>query len=701
MKRLMLPMVILLLAFAAAAQDEAKELKTGKYTVTGKNINKVGEDIKIDPSEVTFIAWNPGPKDRCRAICPDESCSEGCILSITGFECALSKEGQCKGVSKTKIESTLNKEPEDYDFYEGTQLTYDMADNAFIARGGMIFLLNNMIVSSEDNLKITGSKVTGKRISIGDLSVSPKEGNTVGVEIHKGGIIAGKNARATMKGLEIEGRKGDFGVCIEQDQCDKTGPIYSVSSVTLDRPNKKFSASGKADGGPLVVFRQGNPFLESYASKTAEFEISNLEDSTITISSREHRGAIPFIELNVGSGRKSDDGDAPVILANGKTVLAAFKDDVWILNNRQNILSIKQEEQTDEQKEFIERMWEKELTDSMPALMDVSPHFKQDDRARLLMTAYNEIAMLPYGYSSAMINERLFDLPPTEISDTISYNSGSYPPSKIAEQLRPRLKNLRTVEGFSGADTKVMIDIFNRLPETVTSNIKGLKLVSDEEASMHECQELCVAWVDDNGKMFLKKEGITESTIYHELTHTYIKTAEQKNPESEKLRKQHETLVREYEDIEKKEPNSQKLEGIRQKADSIYEQRNKLLSKQPIVREWLEANELETMKKDMSGYCGDKITTTPGKGTTWSDGTTGPRYGVARPYGCTNFHEDIATFVENAYRMPSFMEEQAKCPPPNAYAKKIGLLVKYGIINSAQYSVMIPEGKRKCIAEAT
>ncbi len=61
---------------------------------------------------------------------------------------------------------------------------------------------------------------------------------------------------------------------------------------------------------------------------------------------------------------------------------------------------------------------------------------------------------------------------------------------------------------------------------------------------------------------------------------------------------------------------------------------------------------------------------------TWKDGTNGPRFGCVNPYGCNNYHEDIATYVEDQspIRSFSFWKDRILEKNNQIYEQKVNLL---------------------------
>ena len=72
----------------------------------------------------------------------------------------------------------------------------------------------------------------------------------------------------------------------------------------------------------------------------------------------------------------------------------------------------------------------------------------------------------------------------------------------------------------------------------------------------------------------------------------------------------------------------------------------------------------------------------------WSDGSNTPKNGCVRAYGCKDFWDDVATFVENVYREPDFYQPLIDQKSPifdKLYVDKINLLSKYGFIDAESH----------------
>jgi hypothetical protein len=79
----------------------------------------------------------------------------------------------------------------------------------------------------------------------------------------------------------------------------------------------------------------------------------------------------------------------------------------------------------------------------------------------------------------------------------------------------------------------------------------------------------------------------------------------------------------------------------------------------------------------------------------WADGTYGPKNGCTRAYGCNNYHEDVATFVEHVaegdhnFYKPLITPGNEQYDP--RYRKKLDLLYKSGFITTEDYHKIIGE----------
>lgn len=86
-------------------------------------------------------------------------------------------------------------------------------------------------------------------------------------------------------------------------------------------------------------------------------------------------------------------------------------------------------------------------------------------------------------------------------------------------------------------------------------------------------------------------------------------------------------------------------------------------------------------------------------GTTWADGTSGPRNGCVEPYGCNDYYEDVATWVEEIYKTigkTAYFDYEKfgkllnpKNPNYKNNMRKLYLLRKYNFITPEQYDSVL------------
>lgn len=685
MRKLLVLFMVVLLALAVAGEEELKQLEANGYIVTGEKVEQLGEDIKISAEEETVIAWTPGQKGLCAG---------DCVLKISGFECVLAKEGQCQGVSRDKILLDMGGKNRTFDFGENTKLLYDLDEEGFTVLD-KAFMFMGQEVSSEAPVKLVGDKVTGSKFSFGGFEVSSEEG-LAEIAVSKNGIVASKNTDVNYRGIRFEGKSADYELCLSESDCvfgeRSSIRVYKKTVGKAKTEGTVFMAIGKSDGGPKVTFLPGNPVLP-VGTGDAKFVIEKLEDSSLAITPRGEQYRVPWVELKVSSAKKSEGEDPAVTLVNGRTVLMAFSDDLWIRGASGRVKAIIGEEGI---------VKSREPADSFPMVLAVEPDVLKNQK--LLMNEFNGIAIVPASQAEGMTDEQLSDMPAEEISEVLAF-LGDYPPKMLNEL--PKLSNLEAVEGFSSVDTMRLERILDTLPETLTKNLRSLQYVSDEEAARQGCDKNCAAWVDGRGGMFLKKAGIGESAVYHELVHNYLRALERRNPENARLLDEYEDIIKQFTDAEAKKGgpgySERSLVSIQGHADEIRAERDRLFTQIPIVREWMSANEDRTMRTDPDEYCNEKVRLHEEGGHVWEDGTDEPRHGVISPYGCTDLDEDMGTYIGEVFRDPKRLIDAAvkdACPPPNVYAKKIYLLQKYGLIEGMQYEGMLGQSLRDCIGMA-
>jgi hypothetical protein len=96
---------------------------------------------------------------------------------------------------------------------------------------------------------------------------------------------------------------------------------------------------------------------------------------------------------------------------------------------------------------------------------------------------------------------------------------------------------------------------------------------------------------------------------------------------------------------------------------------------------------------------------------TWDDGSSMPRYGCIRAYGCNNYYEDVATFVEpvadgdfsslqvlvnpdsDYYTKTYPVDEQTAKEWATRYKQKLDLLYEFGFIKGEDYQKIIGDTK--------
>lgn len=685
MKKLLLIFLVVLSLMFAVSGEETQELTVGKYNVTGKKLEIIGDSIHIPAEETTTISWKADE---------GEVCEGSCLVRIKGFECVLSFQqknceghetkdnyGLCKGLGKDKICLSVNpNDPEvcdfEYDFGKNTGLCYSLRELVFyVTDKEFTFAGQEVSVMDKGFVKVSGGKLGGKNFKYGDIEVQFGK-----ISAYPGGIIASKGANLKYAGLEFQGNWAyDYELCFEEKSCIKQG-----SYIFLDKNNQRFYAQGMADGGPRIEFTEDNPFLSM--SKSASFKIKELIDSSLEIQQRE--GLVPYVELKTAGGAS---------IKNGMIEFRVSKEGVWIPPAKSR------EDSVPMSLRFLDDKGDDVLFEE--EVYGVGDSQKGDSQ-KLLITAYNELSVLPLDATEGILDEKLMQmrgLSGTRISETLSYNTQVYDLTRLKSEYSDKLPNLKSVEGFTSAQIKQLMNMLDRIPKRLTSQLRGLRFISDEE-SAELGSEHAAAFADARGNILLTKSGITESILIHELTHTYQFAVDPKKKES---MKKYDAIAEEVFEIYEKDPEDPRIRDLEEQAEEIFEDEYDIAEPPKLMQNWVACNadkypKMKEANLDRSGYCTDKLTAGI-IGIMWSDrGITESMYGVMRPYGCTNAYEDMSTFVEAVVKWPAGVRKVVECNPPKVpdwrvYVCKVNLLKNDGLIDPVQYSSIFPKESRACI----
>ncbi len=291
----------------------------------------------------------------------------------------------------------------------------------------------------------------------------------------------------------------------------------------------------------------------------------------------------------------------------------------------------------------------------------------------------------------------------------------TYSKMALEAPLFKSLPNLKGVNGFTKEETELLITDIENLPKPLTSNLKTIRLLSEEQINkVFEADDLTLRFsiggcAGSNGDIYLERGTFNGGygILPHELTHLYMRETQLNNPETAKLQNEMDAALTELYNLQSAEGigygagASPEYEELRKKVEDLKKKSEDSLPREAIIKEWLSTSnwERDVIKKGCrTGYCSDQIGNNPEGHVVWKDtGSNEPRYGVYRPYSCINCEEDLATFVQASYTEPEQLSSLVNCPPPNTYAKKLVILKKYGLIDTKTYSSVVPEKARACM----
>ena len=281
--------------------------------------------------------------------------------------------------------------------------------------------------------------------------------------------------------------------------------------------------------------------------------------------------------------------------------------------------------------------------------------------------------------------------------------------------------------------------MLDKIPPTVTSSILELELVPQDQIAA-ACGfgglsgGVIGGCANSNTRRIILGEQTSSRILYHEAGHTLTYDIEQKDAleASRDLKAYELELKRKYGAEEVRfQYDSQKIlkdeegnvirdsrgygswtkcNGVDMECFSSFvsSSERKITINDQDARKWVELKVLSNQKKE-NQFSGEwqaiagevygeglaKDLGDSGLSVGWADGTDGPKNGCTRAYGCNNYHEDVATFVEQVaegdhdFYKPLITPQSGKYDPK--YRKKLDLLYKYGFITTEDYQKIIGE----------
>ena len=457
-----------------------------------------------------------------------------------------------------------------------------------------------------------------------------------------------------------------------------TGKEYSENFISLDLKNKKLIANAISDGNFEFGFKEGNPFLPVEKGDLLAFR-TFFDGGEISIQNRDKEGLIPEVEITINKGGLISEANGPFYFDFVKG--EEFK--VKPLGFEQNTVPMTVVVYNSEGKNILG-------TEKEPK--------------KLIISNFNEFSTIPLRETEGIVEEP--DFAPGKISERLYFNYQQYGKKEFKEAF----PNIELVGELDSPSVKRTIDNIKRLPPKVKNSIKAIELLSEKT--------FAARFPDNSGEALALEEGIVmkktkmyEPFFYHEgahmLTHRY-----NTNPEVEENKEVVQYVLKNVKELASKNKISIKLdekdvflsdvssgvpfinvfpkfekEGDKEKFFSLWAEgkvkpilteAGKIREEKSFVGQW------KRIAGDVYGV--DPISKEKIPGITffsWADGSQTPLNGVIRPYGATNWNEDISTFVEKVYTGPDFYIPLID-PKNSAYDKryllKLELLDKHGYL---------------------
>jgi hypothetical protein len=289
--------------------------------------------------------------------------------------------------------------------------------------------------------------------------------------------------------------------------------------------------------------------------------------------------------------------------------------------------------------------------------------------------------------------------------DTGIFENNNYAPGRVSESLYFNY-DMFAVEDFARSypyDTlygrtdptmiKRIMDTLDTMPAELKKPIEGFAIYTNEDFTKIAGENVGAYTTDLDRIIRLKEGAIFENVMFHEAAHNLVTTkmiyAEQIDSEF------HETLIRAESltgtrssdiegiriELDKELPEEVKTEltTLVGKLETLQQKSDKTPS---FMKQWTSIGG-EVYNKGLIFKYQDEMT------VTWADGETGPRYGCLSPYACKNYHEDIASIVENSYIDPEYMRSLIENNPDGQiYKSKIDFLWKEGFFTDKQYDTI-------------
>jgi len=507
------------------------------------------------------------------------------------------------------------------------------------------------------------------------------KGNTVeGKLSFKDGQAYVKNGdKATVNSIEIDNAESEAGVNVYFD-----GERHEGAAVSMNLEKRKmYFGKGLTGSNYKLSFQSGNVFLD-----TEEADYLTMEpgyNSEITI---QHRGEDLIPLVSVKEGKRGVD----LILTNGEqrylvedgSKLKYFGQ--YIVGGDQGSVPFTMLLQDEAGNNILgtEKEKEKIIFDNAQNHIIIPENLPQEEFEC-------KDCIIDFGKSRA-----LYDF--------------------AAAQVLKR-GNIKTITADNAAALYRVSRMLDKIPPEVRESILELKIVPQDQvgAACGAGDVKLGGCANGQTRRIIVGEQTSLSTVYHEAGHTLTYEVEQREKlEIEKPLKEYQLeLMRKYGGDWSPKVVYQHPDGISQGLEpcegctvshihwdkeltTAEEQRMKQLAQSALTKadQSFRASWTATAGDVYGEGLGENIEGAERRiSTEWVDGTTGPKNGCVRAYGCNNFYEDVATFVEPVARgdygfyKPFITPESDQYDP--RYRKKLDLLHRYGFITNEDYQKII------------
>ncbi|MBI1969568.1 hypothetical protein HYS48_02640 [Candidatus Woesearchaeota archaeon] len=465
---------------------------------------------------------------------------------------------------------------------------------------------------------------------------------------------------AVINGVSIESSGGSGVTRVFFD--GKPHPESKISYVSLSTTEKMMTAKA-IDAHIYLSFGENNPLFKiEKQDSPVDFRLE--QEVQLTVQNRDQEGLIPLVRI-----RKTGD-----------------RSDYHV---RSGLVEFEYSGHFDRMEWYPLPPAAYPTSSPMALLLEdkegVDLFGSTDGKPNFLITNYNElIAMGTLPDTEGTFTRNVIpherggsspDIAPGRYSERLDFNYDAF----TIKAFRQDFPRIQLTGAINPTVVKRLSDALHDLPPAVVASVEEIIVYTDEEYEKAS-PENSGAWTSSDRIMRLKLSTLGESTVYHEAAHdlTFLLQQQKRRQQAQQnylygnnvlLDSQLEALTKKYQ-LEKKPLD--KIDELLHASNLPPDARVAL---QDIAQQF--QRNVETMEAydaqiersfeyrwiDIAGnvYGKDLGPKTVGGNVfglgqlsvAWKDGTSGPRNGCVRAYGCNNFFEDVATFVEYA-DMPSF-----------------------------------------------